>query len=110
MKEDFPLFVKWYDLMNYLIDRLEKFPRNVRFTVSDRMFNVILDVSDLIVTAIYSRERKEVLDRINLHLERLRVYIRLCHDRRYISTKQYGHISVQINEVGSMVGGWRKLQ
>lgn len=110
MKEDYPLFVKWYDLMNYLIDRVEKFPRNVRFTVSDRIFNLVLDISDLIVEAIYTKERKNILKSINLNIERLRIYIRLCHDRKYISTKQLAFITENVNEVGKMVGGWNKLQ
>ena len=63
---------------------------------------------ELIVEAIYTKDRRPILNRINLILEKQRVLFRMSHDRRFISTSQYEHVSRAIEEAGRMVGGWKK--
>ncbi len=61
-----------------------------------------------IVEAIYTKERAHILDRLNLYIEKLRVLFRISHQRRYLSGRQYAHVSKLLNETGKMLGGWRK--
>ena len=106
--EDYSIFQKWYKFSLYLIDRVEKFPKISKFTFGDRIIKIIFDIQELIIEAIYSKNKLEKLYEINISLEKLRIYIRMCNDRLYISLKQYEHISFDLNEVGKMVGGWIK--
>ena len=41
-------------------------------------------------------------------LEKLRVFFRISHGRRYISHAQYEYISGAIDITGRMAGGWLK--
>ena len=66
--------------------------------------------SYMIIAAIYTRERRELLGRINLNLEKLRFFNRLCKDRRYFSVTQYAYLAREINKAGAMCGGWAKSQ
>jgi len=108
MKEEYPLFVKWQEILNYLLDKVEKFPRNVRFTVSDRMINLGFDIMEAIVEGIYTRSRTDILRRANLYMEKLRIYVRICLERRYLSVRQYEYLSENILQAGRMLGGWIK--
>ncbi len=108
MKEDYPLFVAWYRLLNDIMDRTAKFPKDVRFTLTDRIVQFALTIMELVVEAIYSRERKDILERINLYMEKLRVLIRIGYDRKYLSIKSYQVLAEQMDEAGRMVGGWLK--
>ena len=108
MKEDFPIFVKWFDATDWILDTVEKFPKSVRFTISGRISNLTLDVMEGIVEAIYTKDRSYILERINLYIEKLRVMFRITYKRKYISAKQYEHISGLLNEAGKMTGGWKK--
>ena len=110
MKEDFPIFVKWSDSTDWILDAVEKFPKSVRFTVSSRIGNITLDVMEGIIEAIYTKDRAYILKKINLYIEKLRVMFRISFKRSYISKRQYEHISVMLNETGKMIGGWRKSQ
>jgi hypothetical protein len=49
-----------------------------------------------------------VLNRANLSLEKLRLLMRISHNRRYISTRQYAYAAKEIDTTGRMIGGWRK--
>jgi len=58
--------------------------------------------------AIYTRDKTENLKSINLSVEKLRIFFRLSHDRKYIAMNQYEYISTQLDEFGKMIGGWLK--
>ena len=58
MSPDPPLFVLWYDLSKWLIQKTEKFPRKIRFSFSNRIDNLALSIIENIIEARYSRRMK----------------------------------------------------
>ena len=108
MKEDFPLFVKWFDATDWIMEKVEKSPKSVRFTISSRISNMTLDVMEGIIEAIYTKDRVYILDKINLYIEKLRVMFRISYKRRYLSRHQYEYVSEILEETGKMIGGWKK--
>ena len=101
---------KLYDVIMWLMGRVEKFPRSQKFTLGDRIVNISLDTLDVLIEATYTRKRLPLLQKANVQLEKLRFLIRLCHDFKLLSSKQYAYISNEINEVGKLVGGWIRSQ
>ncbi|MDP6775697.1 MAG: diversity-generating retroelement protein Avd [Candidatus Latescibacteria bacterium] len=108
--DDLPVFVRWSDFLKWLLPATEKFPKRVRFTFSNRIDNLALDVVEDLVEARYTKRKTERLKAINLKLERLRVLLRLCHDLHYLPHQSYEHASRSLAEVGRMVGGWIREQ
>jgi len=105
---EYPLFAAWFDFLTDLFDRVERFPRSVRFSLSDRMVNLGLDIMEGIVEAIYTKDRKPILRRLNLHLEKMRIFVRICHVKKYVSAGQYEYLIEKIAICGKMTGGWEK--
>lgn len=103
-----PLLEHWYRTTDWLLDKCDRFPKQTRFTIAGRIANTSLDTLELITVATYSKEKRPVLLQINLHLEKLRLLLRLCHDRLYLSMQQYEFIQQEINTAGRMCGGWIK--
>ena len=64
----------------------------------------------LLVEAAYTRDKLELLRQANLKLEQMRYLLRMCRDLELFSLKRYGYISREINEAGSLIGGWVKQQ
>jgi|JI10StandDraft_1071094.scaffolds.fasta_scaffold180520_2 hypothetical protein len=108
MNDDYPAFRKWYTILDWVLDRCESFPKSVRFTFSGRIADLALDILENLIEAIYSKDKKARLLQINLNLEKLRVFYRLSHDRKYISTRQFEFIVTELNDFGKMIGGWLK--
>ena len=108
--EDLLVFVKWMDFLAWLLPATGKFPKNARFSFSQRIEGLALDVVEDLVEARYSTEKRGCLRRANLRLEKLRVLLRLSHTLRYLSHEGYQHASRCINEAGRMLGGWIKQQ
>ena len=107
-----PLFVQWEQTAGEVLDRTLKFPKSVRFTFSSRIDNLTLDILEAIVEACYSSgdRKRSSLRLADLSLAKLRVLLRLSHDRRYLDRRGYEHVMRQIDEAGRMLGGWRKQQ
>jgi hypothetical protein len=108
--EDLIIFVKWTEFLEWLLPTTEKFPKKVRFTFSQRIDGLALDLVEDLVEARYSSEKRLVLKRANLRLEKLRVLLRLCQKLRFLSHDGYEHSMRSINEIGKMLGGWLKQQ
>lgn len=87
-----------------------KLPKRVRFTFADRITSLALDIAEDLVEARYARDKQVILRRINPHLEKLRVLLRLCHRLHYLPHAGYEHAAKSINAVGRMLGGWLREQ
>ncbi len=109
-KADLPIFVKWMDFVKWLLVTTDGFPKTARFTFSDRLTRLALDVVEDLIEARYSRNKTLILRRANLNLEKQRILLRICFEMRLLSGKSYAHASTSINEVGKMLGGWMKQQ
>lgn len=110
MAEEMLVLVRVFDMLDWLLPKSEKFPRAHRFTLTQRMMDAALDVQDRLFEAQSHRGRRRqglLLD-ADAALNRLRLYLRLAHRWRWLSDGQYRHISVQIAEIGRLLGGWIK--
>jgi hypothetical protein len=101
---------KAYDLVLWLIPRVNEFPRTQRFVLGARIEATALDLLDALVEAQYRRDKAAVLDRANALLMKLRYLLRLANDLHLLGTRRHEHVSERIEELGRMVGGWTKHQ
>ena len=109
MNTELPLFVQWERSVGQILDQTRKFPKSIRFTFSNRIDNLVLDILESIVEARFTPkgQKGRALMSIDMGLTRLRVLLRLCHDRQYLDHSSYEHLSRLVDEAGRMVGGWR---
>ena len=87
-----------------------KLPKHIRFTFVNRMDNLALDVVEDLVEARYRRDKRAILARANLRLQKLRVLLRLCHSLGYFPHARCEHAMRSLNKVGAMLGGWIRQQ
>ncbi len=64
--DSYPVFTKWYAILNWIMDKAEKFPKSVRFSFTSRVLIISLEVLELVIEAIYTKERAYILRKINL--------------------------------------------
>ncbi len=110
MGTEIPAVTKLYDIILWLMPQVEKFPRDYKFTIGDRLINLLLDSLELIIESAYTKEKQQPLRKCNLQIEKLRFLIRIAKDKKCLSINKYAYISKEINELGKMVGGWIKAE
>ena len=99
-----------HELLKWLIPLLDKFPRQRRFTLGERLESGLLDVLEECVDAAYSKRKQSQLNTANRRLSSVRHLWRLAYELRVISQKRYLHGSRQLVDIGSQIGAWRKSQ
>ena len=74
---------KWEAFASWFLNHTRRWPKAARFTLTQRLENHALDVTELLVQARYDpRLRKRLLHDINLRLERMRFLCRIARDAR----------------------------
>jgi hypothetical protein len=99
---------KAYDFVLWLLPKVERFPRSFRFTVGDRLALSGLDMLTLLVEAAYSANKERMLEDANRKINGIRYLLRLSKDLRLLAVDSYGFAAEQLDEIGRMIGGWRK--
>ena len=110
MAESDNILTKLHDLLLYLVPQLNRFPRDQKFVLGDRIETKVLEVQEHCLRVYYSRDKRGQLLEANLTLEVTRHLIRLAHGLRLVSNHTYGVLAEKVDEVGRMIGGWLKAQ
>ena len=103
-----PALEAMYQLAKWLIPALDRFPRRQKFLLGDRIQTTALDALERLVEATFTRDRARLLDRTNVDLDKLRLLLRLSKDLGCLDARRYEHAARRIDEVGRLVGGWRR--
>lgn len=102
------VLARFEEITAWLLDRTGKWPKNARFTLTQRLENHALDVVEELVVARYQRiGRRERLDAVNLRLERMRHLLRLAHGAQVCPMSTFEGALRGLDEVGRMLHGWR---
>lgn len=103
-----PAVQKTYEFVLWLVKKVENFPKSYRFTVGDRLTTAGLDLLTSLVEAAYSRQKQTHLDLASGKVNAIRYLLRMAKDLHLLSIDSYGFSAESLDEVGRMVGGWRK--
>lgn len=103
-----PLFPKTYDMLRWLVPATLKYPREHRYALALRTQQAAFEFHELIIQARKTRSKRDTLTQADVKLEQVRLYLRLAHDLKVLSTHQYEYISREVSEVGALLGDWIK--
>lgn len=85
-------------------------PKGARYTLGTRIENKYLYLLELLYLAYFSgREKKgEKILQCLVILDTLKFLTQISWEAKTISHKQYEQIAGNLDEVGKMLGGWKK--
>jgi hypothetical protein len=99
---------KAYDFVLWLLPKAEKFPRSYRFTLGERLVAGGIDLLLALVEASYTSDKLPAIEAGNRRVNAVRYLLRLSKDLRLLSVDAYAFASERVEEIGRMVGGWRR--
>ncbi len=73
--------MKWYDWTQWVLERIDSFPKNQRFIFGQRLADRSIRVLEILVDASYRATKAELLAKANRQIEVLRWLVRLAKDR-----------------------------
>lgn len=107
---DLPIYHKTYELLSLIVASIKHFPRDLKFSLGDRLRNECVDLVVFIYKANSNRNKvphlQEILDRIQV----IQLLTRLAKDLQCLSIKKFSEISMSIQSLSKQTNGWLKSQ
>ena len=109
-RKEMPIFTRTFDLMVWVLQVTNHFPRIHRHGFTKRLLDALFDLRERLEEANLRRAaaRKERLHNADEALARLRLYIRLAAKMKWLTDGQYAHAAKMLTEIGKLLGGWLK--
>lgn len=85
-------------------------PKSARYTIGARIENKFLDLLEISYTAYFSNKDKKIekIADCVFTLDIIKFLISVTWEAKFISHGQYGEIAVKLDEIGRMLGGWKR--
>lgn len=99
---------KCEDMIAYGYVALRQFPKSERFSLAADIKHCMFRLLTLVITANQRREKRPLLEELDVQLDVLRSMIRVAMQLGFLPFKKYELWSGQLNEIGRMLGGWMK--
>jgi hypothetical protein len=106
--DDLAVFTRWYETLRTMHEIAPRLPKVHRPTLVRRFLDSGLDLMRTVTDLRYTRSRGALFLEADRHLDHLRVLCRLMCDLRLLSKRQYERIVTAADEVGRMLGGWKR--
>ncbi len=112
MKKEFVIYTKMLEVVLWLFEKVNTFPKKQRFVLGQQIENSALVCLRYIIEANNAGSRGggslKSLDALNVELEVLRSLLRVAYELHFLKSESLGYAILQIDEVGKMRGGWAK--
>lgn len=85
-------------------------PRTARYTTGTRIENQFLDLLELIYKAYYAsleNKSEKIVEAINKN-DIIKYLLQIAYENKFVKEKEYLELSVKLQEVGKILGGWKK--
>jgi len=106
--DELPVIRAHYEFMLLIQPQVSKFPRDHRHSLGRQIEDLLHCVLRNLIRAKFSRERRGILEQVNIDLELLRFELRFAKDQRCLAIRNYGVLTERLIEIGRQVGGWLK--
>ena len=107
---DIPIFKKIYELYKNFYGFRSSIPKQDRYTLWQKCENILLELlkNILFASQVSKAEKLPILEKASLHLNLLRIFLRLAKEVKAIDSKKYILLQENADEIGRMLGGWIK--
>ena len=85
-------------------------PKSNRYSIGLRIENKFLDLLEISYTAYFTQktDKAEKISDCIFILDVIKFLISTAWEGKILTHRQYGEIALKLDEVGKMLGGWRK--
>lgn len=102
---------KVYDMLLYAYPILDNFPKAQKFSLVQDLKRSMDAVLKLVITANKKYAKMSTLEKLDVELAALKVYVRMAYDLKYfMGANNYMTWSKYLVEIGDMLGGWIRAE
>ena len=106
--QNLPVFKDAYDLLLLVYNVSRTFQRDFRYTIGEDLKKTLLEMLVALFRANRHREKGCEVARCREHIEQVKIYLRILHDLKQLSLKQYVLLSERAEAVSKQLAAWDK--
>jgi hypothetical protein len=105
---DSPIFARCDTLVQWVLQATVRYPRHYRAALGKATQEAALRMQRELIAAARRRDKRTALQAADEALHELRVLLRQGHALKLLTIGQHAHVAKMLDEVGRLLGGWRK--
>jgi len=105
---DSPLFARTDELVLWVMRATVRQTREYRASMGRAAQEAALALQRELIAAARRRDKRAALQKADEALHELRVLMRQSQELGLITPNQHAHVSRLVDEIGRLIGGWRK--
>ena len=108
-KTNLSIYQKYMELIYYTNDLVRKYPKSENFALVKEIKGSLYSGLRLLMYGIKTfnkQEKLKYLNELDIHLNLLKVHIRISYKYKYISLQNYHAWSNRITDICNMLGAW----
>ena len=106
--EDLIILQKAFEMMEYGYTALAQYPKSEKFALVVDINRCMHKILEKIIEANKKYYKKTTLQELDVEIMKLKAYLRLSYNLKFLPSKKYEIWSSKSVELGRMVGGWIK--
>jgi four helix bundle protein len=106
--EELIIYQKMQELLEYGYVALRQFPKSEKYALGADIKSTMYKVLQYIIIANKRYYKKNTLQELDIAHEVLRRQIELAKTLRFLPFKKYELIIMRVDEIGRLIGGWKK--
>ena len=97
------VYKQWYEYRDH-------FPKKSRYTLGDKIDARFIQILELLFMAGYQNraEKLPTIERALTGIDTLKFLLQIAWELHLLDNKKYATLSEGLQEIGKMVGGWKK--
>ena len=106
--QNLPVFKDAYDLLLRVYTVSRTFQRDFRYTIGEDLKKVLMEMMLCLFRANRSREKLCEVASCREHIEEVKIYLRILHDLKQLSLKQYVLLCERAEAISKQLAAWDK--
>ncbi len=106
--EELKILQKIFDMIGYAYPALAQYPKSEKFGLVTDIKHILDEMLELTIEAQKKYYKKTTLQDLDVCVAKLKAYLRLSFELRFLPMKKYEVWSAMVVEIGKMLGGWLK--
>ncbi|KAF0804894.1 MULTISPECIES: four helix bundle protein [Alcanivoracaceae] len=108
LHSELPIYRLSYELLSVATEVTRNIPRDYKRLFGEKVRDECVEILVLIFRANTARNKVPHIEDLLERLQVVELLLRLCRDKRFISTKQYAAAVEITDKVGRQATGWKR--
>lgn len=105
-----PIYIKTYEFIKFVYRVVRQFRKEYKYTLGVELQKITWQILDEIIrtNSLPDSEKKEGIEKISQLFDKFKIRFRFAYEIDLLTDKKFGIVQKEMEEIGKMIGGWRK--